>query len=141
LKNKIADILSRFKISSRTKNVAFCGLQLGLLMGCASIKKATVVSGAALGAGAIAGIATSGTAPVLLAATGSAFVTSVGADLLMDTQTRGIDGMNSCAPDNFWSLLGQLVETGGWLLLLIVVVPMLFSWLIPGPVKFKSKGG
>jgi len=138
LREKIGNILRHLRPVSTTIDRAFLLLSLGIV-GCASIKKATVVSGAALGAGAIAGIATSGTAPVLLAASGSAFVTSVGADLLMDTQTRGIGGMNSCAPDNFWSLLGQLVETGGWLLLLIVVVPMLFSWLIPGPVKFKGK--
>jgi hypothetical protein len=47
--------------------------------------------------------------------------------------------VENCAPDNFWSLLGQLVETGGWLLLLIVVVPMVFSWLMPGPIRFKKK--
>jgi len=47
--------------------------------------------------------------------------------------------MNSCAPDNFWSLLGSLIEMGGWALILIVVVPMLFSWLMPGPIQFKGK--
>jgi len=43
------------------------------------------------------------------------------------------------APDNFWTLLGKLVSLGGWALLLIVLVPMLFSWLMPGPVQFKRK--
>jgi len=43
------------------------------------------------------------------------------------------------APANFWTLLGQLIELGGWALILIVVVPMVFSWLMPGPIKFKSK--
>ena len=43
------------------------------------------------------------------------------------------------APDNFWTLLGELVSVGGWVLLLIVLVPMLFSWLMPGPVQFKRK--
>ena len=43
------------------------------------------------------------------------------------------------APDNFWTLLGELVSVGGWALLLIVLVPMLFSWLMPGPVQFKAK--
>ena len=43
------------------------------------------------------------------------------------------------APDNFWTLLGKLVSVGGWALLLIVLVPMLFSWLMPGPVQFKAK--
>jgi hypothetical protein len=48
--------------------------------------------------------------------------------------------MNDCAPDNFWSLLGTLIEMGGWALILIVVVPMLFSWLMPGPIQFKKRG-
>jgi len=44
------------------------------------------------------------------------------------------------APDNFWTLLGKLISMGGWALILIVVVPMLFSWLMPGPIQFKKKG-
>ena len=47
--------------------------------------------------------------------------------------------MTNCAPDNFWSLLGSVIEMGGWALILIVVVPMLFSWLLPGPIQFKKK--
>jgi len=43
------------------------------------------------------------------------------------------------APDNFWTLLGKLISMGGWALILIVVVPMLFSWLLPGPIQFKGK--
>ena len=43
------------------------------------------------------------------------------------------------APDNFWTLLGNLFSVGGWALLLIVLVPMVFSWLMPGPVQFKGK--
>ena len=48
------------------------------------------------------------------------------------------------APANFFSLLQQLVEIGGWLLLLIFVVPMLLGWLLPGPLTThgkKKKGG
>ena len=47
------------------------------------------------------------------------------------------DTVVQAAPDNFWTLLGELVSVGGWALLLIVLVPMLFSWLMPGPVQFK----
>ena len=43
------------------------------------------------------------------------------------------------APDNFWTLLGRLISMGGWVLILIVIVPMLFSWLLPGPIQFKGK--
>ena len=43
------------------------------------------------------------------------------------------------APDNFWTLLGKLISMGGWALILIIIVPMLFSWLMPGPIQFKGK--
>jgi len=43
------------------------------------------------------------------------------------------------APDNFWTLLGKLTKVGGWALLLIVLVPMIFSWFMPGPIQFKGK--
>ena len=42
------------------------------------------------------------------------------------------------APDNFWTLLGKLTKLGGWALILIIIVPMLFSWLMPGPIQFKK---
>ena len=29
------------------------------------------------------------------------------------------------APDNFWTLLGKLASTGGWLLILVFVAPMI----------------
>ena len=43
------------------------------------------------------------------------------------------------APDNFWTLLGKLTKVGGWALILIVLVPMIFSWLMPGPIRFKKR--
>ena len=49
------------------------------------------------------------------------------------------DTVVQAAPDNFWTLLGELVAVVGWALLLIVLVPMLLSWLMPGPVQFKAK--
>ena len=44
----------------------------------------------------------------------------------------------SCAPDNFWTLLGDLVSMGGWLLILILVVPMVLGWILPGPLERKK---
>jgi hypothetical protein len=36
-------------------------------------------------------------------------------------------------------LLGTLIEMGGWALILIVIIPMIFSWLMPGPIQFKKR--
>ena len=44
------------------------------------------------------------------------------------------------APSNFFDLLGQLVGMGGWLLGLVLIVPMILGWILPGPLERKKKG-
>ena len=104
-------------------------------VGCTTIKKATVVAtGAALGA--TAGTVLSGgvLAPIAGAMT-SAFVT----DVVTEISYRTAGGNMDCAPDNFWSLLGSLIQMGGWALILIVVAPMVLGWILPGPLERKKK--
>jgi len=109
-------------------------------VGCTTLKKAGVTSLGA-GTGAIVGsVFSGGVAAPILGATSGAFVTDVVTEVTMSGKTGKVD-MNDCAPDNFWSLLGSLVEMGGWLLILIVIIPMIFSWLLPGPIQFKKKNG
>ena len=111
--------------------IALCGLAVG----CTTIKKATVVAtGAALGA--TAGTVLSGgvLAPIAGAMT-SAFVTDVVTEISYKTAGGNMD----CAPDNFWSLLGSLIQMGGWALILIVVAPMVLGWILPGPLEKKKK--
>ena len=43
------------------------------------------------------------------------------------------------APANFFSLLQQLVEIGGWLLVLVLIVPMVLGWILPGPLEGKKR--
>ena len=108
--------------------------------GCTSLKKAAMIGGGSLGAGAIASIATSGTAPVLLAGAVGASATSVVADVMTPSKKGGVMATaSSCAPDNFWTLLGDLVSMGGWLLILVVMVPMVLGWILPGPLERKKK--
>ena len=109
------------------------------LAGCTSLKKAALIGTGSLGAGAIASIATSGTAPVLLAAAGGASVTSVIADVMSPSKGGDMPTAASCAPDNFWTLLGDLVSMGGWLLILVIVIPMVLGWLLPGPLERANK--
>jgi len=92
------------------------------------------------GAGALAGtVLSGGAAAPILGATTTAFVTDVVTEAIPIGKT-GKKLMSDCAPDNFWSLLGSLIEMGGWALILIVIVPMVFSWLMPGPIQFKKRG-
>ena len=43
------------------------------------------------------------------------------------------------APDNFFTLLGKLVGMGGWLLGLVILLPMILGWIIPGPLKMHKR--
>jgi hypothetical protein len=107
------------------------------LVGCTTIKKATVVAtGAAIGATAGTVLSGGALAPIAGAMT-SAFVTDVVTETMMDTRIRGID--MDCAPDNIWTIMQSLVEIGGWALLLIFVAPMIIGWILPGPLEKKRK--
>ena len=107
------------------------------IVGCTPLKKMSIVSLSAGGGALVGGLASTG----ILAPVAGAVVTSAVADVVTEVAVgRGGKGtMSRCAPDNFWTLLGSLIEMGGWALILIVVVPMLFSWLMPGPIQFKGK--
>ena len=132
---KIKDVDSNWR-SRAYRSLCYLGLALGLV-GCGTIKKAGVVATAA-GTGAVAGSVLSGgaIAPIAGAMT-SAFVADVVTEVT-DTSPTTM-GSGSCAPDNFWSLLGSMTEMGGWLLILIVVIPMVLGWFLPGPVKMKGR--
>ena len=111
-----------------------------LVVGCTTLKKAGVTGLATGAAVTVATALSSGATVPILAATTTAFVASAVTDVTIgQSGTSKVKGMTNCAPDNFWSLLGQLIETGGWLLILIIGIPMIFSWLLPGPVKFKGR--
>ena len=109
------------------------------LTSCTSLKKAGLIGAGALVPGAIASVATSGTAPVLLASAVGASATSVVADVMTPSKGGSMPTAASCAPDNFWTLLGDLVSMGGWLLILVIVIPMVLGWLLPGPLEKAKK--
>ena len=101
-------------------------------VGCQSLKESTVVAtGSAIGAGVGTAISGGVGAPILGAMTG-AFVTDVATEVL----TTGQESQTIIkAPDNFFTLLHKLVEIGGWALVLVFVIPMIWGWLIPSPTK------
>jgi hypothetical protein len=86
--------------------------------------------------GATAGTVLSGgvIAPIAGAMT-TAFVADVVTEISSTTTGHNMD----CAPDNFWSLLGSLIQMGGWALILIVLAPMVLGWILPGPLERKKK--
>ena len=118
--------------------VSLCYLVIALgVIGCGTIKKAGVVAtGAAVGATAGSVLSGGAIAPIAGAMT-TAFVTDVATSTMDNVGGRKLD--MDCAPDNFWSLLGSLAEMGGWLLILVVIIPMVLGWFLPGPVKLKGR--
>ena len=115
------------------------------LSGCAALKKAAIVSsvsslGAGVGSvlsgsvGAVVGAATGATAGVIATGLGGSEKGS-GQPLEVTAETVVQE-----APANFFSLLQQLVEMGGWLLGLVILLPMILGWILPGPLQKKKKG-
>jgi len=133
--------LSRSRLGYRMVGLTKGCLTLSLigLIGCTTLKKASIV-GIAGGTGALVGTVLSGGALApILGATTTAFVADVVTSVPITTSQR-VQDMTNCAPDNFWTLLGSLVEMGGWLLILVFVVPMVLGWILPGPLQRKKKG-
>ena len=116
--------------------LSVCALPL-VLVGCSSLKKAALIGGAtSVAAGAASAL--SGGALVPAVAGGlTASVTSVVAD--RSTPSPKGQAMTSCAETNFWDVLQSLFEMGGWLLILVVLVPMVLGWILPGPLERKKK--
>ena len=120
------------------RSLCYLGLILGLI-GCGTIKKAGVVAtGAAVGATA-GSVLSGGVVAPIVGSMGGAFVTDVATAAMGSSRTTMADGSRSCAPDNFWTLLGSMAEMGGWLLILVVIIPMVLGWFLPGPVKMKGR--
>ena len=116
-----------------------------LTTGCSTIKKAGIV-GASAGLGATAGSVISGgaIAPIAGSMIGAsvASVATTGLGTGEPTQALEVTGDATIvqeAPSNFFDTLGELISMGGWLLILIVVVPMVLGWIIPGPLTTHKK--
>ena len=112
------------------------------LIGCTTVKKAGVSATTAAVGATVATALSGGVAAPILGGTTGAFVGSAVSDLMITSPQSGFlrgKDMTNCAPDNFWSLLGSLVEMGGWLLLLLIFVPMVLGWILPGPLEKKKR--
>ena len=109
-----------------------------LLISCTTLKKAGVTAIAAGGGATVATVLSSGAAAPILGATTGAFVGDVATEVMIKGKSKGMN-MDNCAPDNFWTLLGDLASMGGWLLILVIIIPMVLGWFLPGPVKLKGR--
>ena len=114
------------------------------ITGCMTLKKAGVTSVGAVGGAIVGSVLSSGAIAPIAGATAGAFVTDAMTEVTMSDKKNGTilqteQRMIECAPYNFFTLLGKLVEMGGWLLILVVLVPMVLGWILPGPLERKKK--
>ena len=112
------------------------------IAGCSSLKS-SLITGAATSA--IVGVTSVLPGGVIVPTVAAGLTAATASALTAEKPVKGepisviADTVVNKAPDNFWTLFGKLISMGGWALILIVVVPMLFSWLMPGPIQFKGK--
>ena len=112
------------------------------IAGCSSLKS-SLITGAATSA--VVGVTSVLPGGVIVPTVAAGLPAATASALTAESPVKGepisviADTVVNKAPDNFWTLFGKLISMGGWALILIVIVPMLFSWLMPGPIQFKGK--
>jgi hypothetical protein len=111
-------------------------------IGCSTLKSSLMTGAATTAAVGVTSVLSQGViAPAVVGGT-TAVVASA---LTADKSTKGepievqAETFVQEAPDNFFTLLGKLIKMGGIATILIVLVPMVFSWLLPGPIQFKGR--
>ena len=110
------------------------------MTGCGTLKSSLITGAATSGIVAATSVFPGGViAPALAGGAVAATASALSAEKPGKAANITAATVVNKAPDNFWTLLGKLISMGGWALILIVVVPMLFSWLMPGPIQFKGK--
>jgi len=116
-----------------------CSLGIG---GCSSLKS-SLMTGAATGA--VVGVTSVLPGGVIVPSVAGAVTAATASALSAGDRTKGepisvtADTVVNEAPDNFFTLIQKLTEMGGWLLILIFVVPMVLGWIIPGPLTTHKK--
>ena len=110
------------------------------MTGCGTLKSSLITGAATSGIVAATSVLPGGViVPAVAGGLTAATASALSAEKPGKAANITADKVVNKAPDNFWTLLGKLISMGGWALILIVVVPMLFSWLMPGPIQFKGK--
>ena len=113
------------------------------IAGCSSLKS-SLMTGAATSA--IVGVTSVLPGGVLVPSIAGGMTAATASALSAEKSVKGepisvtADTVVNKAPDNFWTLLGKLASTGGWLLILVFIVPMILGWILPGPLERKKKG-
>jgi len=112
------------------------------IAGCSSLKS-SLLTGAATTA--VVGVTSVLPGGVIVPSIAGGLTGATVSALSAADQTKGepiavtADTVVNKAPDNFFTLLGKLVGMGGWLLGLVLLLPMVIGWIIPGPLTTNRK--
>ena len=112
------------------------------IAGCSSLKSGLITgaaTSAVVGATSVlpGGVIVPAVAGGLTAATASAL--SAGKGVKGEPISVTADTVVQEAPSNFFDLLQQIIEMGGWLLGLVILIPMVLGWILPGPLEKRKK--
>ena len=113
------------------------------IAGCSTLKS-SLMTGAATSA--VVGVTSVLPGGVIVPTVAAGLTAATASALTAEKPVKGepisvtADTVVNKAPDNFWTLLGKLASTGGWLLILVFVAPMILGWILPGPLERKKKG-
>ena len=136
-------------MGSRNNNRRYVHLWLVLfclsIAGCSLPKlKSSLITGAA--PAAVVGVTSVLPGGVIVPTVASGLTAATASALSAEKPVKGQpiavtgDTVVNKAPDNFFTLLGKLVGMGGWLLGLVLLLPMVIGWIITGPIhKVKKK--
>jgi hypothetical protein len=112
------------------------------IAGCSSLKSG-LITGAATSA--VVGVTSVLPGGVIVPTVAGGLTAATASALSADDPVKGepisvtADTVVNKAPDNFFTLLGKLVGMGGWLLGLVLLLPMVLGWIIPGPLKMHKR--
>ena len=108
------------------------------IAGCSSLKS-SLITGAATSA--VVGVTSVLPGGVIVPTVAAGLTAATASALSAEDPVKGepiavtADTVVQEAPDNFFTLLGRLVGMGGWLLGLVLLLPMVIGWIIPGPLQ------
>ena len=112
------------------------------IAGCSSLKS-SLLTGAATSA--VVGVTSVLPGGVIVPTVAGGLAAATASALSAEDPVKGepisvtADTVVNKAPDNFFTLLGKLVGMGGWLLGLVLLLPMVIGWIIPGPLTTNRK--
>jgi len=132
--------------NSYNRYVRAC-LILVCLLGIAGCSLGKIKTGLITGAATSAVVGATSVLPggVIVPTVAGGLTAATASALTAEDRTKGeplsvtADTVVNKAPDNFWTLLGKLVGMGGWVLGLVLILPMILGWIIPGPLTTHRK--